>query len=90
MKPIVLAATLAAALLLGSCAAPSATRDFDFSELEGSDCIAEGRVERRDDGLVVRLRDGRGVSVTPGLAHERFAAGQYVTLLPGARTSCVI
>jgi hypothetical protein len=89
MKPFVLATTLTAALLLGSCAAPYATRDYDFSELEGSDCIAEGRVEQRDDGLVVRLRDGRSVNVTP-LANERFAAGQYVWLLPGARTSCVI
>lgn len=89
MKPFVLATTLAAALLVGSCAAPHATRDYDFSELEGSDCIAEGRVEQRDDGLVVRLRDGRSVSVTP-LADERFAAGQYVWLLPGARSSCVI
>lgn len=89
MRPLVLAATLAAALLFGSCAAPHAARDYDFSELEGSDCIAEGRVEQRDEGLVVRLRDGRSVNVTP-LTHERFAAGQYVWLLPGARTSCVI
>jgi hypothetical protein len=89
MKPIVRATTLAAALLLGSCAAPYASRDYDFSELEGSDCIAEGRVEHRDDGLVVRLRDGRAVNVTPR-DDERFAAGQYVWLLPGARTSCVI
>ena len=89
MKPLVLATTFAGALLLGSCAAPYAERDYDFSELEGSDCIAEGRVERRDDGLAVRLRDGRAVTVTP-LASESFAAGQYVWLLPGARSSCVI
>jgi hypothetical protein len=89
MKPIVLATTLAAALLLGSCAAPHAARDYDFSELESSDCIAEGRIEQRNDGLVVRLQDGRSVNVTP-LANERFTAGQYVWLLPGARSSCVI
>ena len=89
MRSLVLAATFAGALLLGSCAAPYAQRDYDFSELEGSDCIAEGRVERRDDGLVVRLRDGRAVTVTPP-SSESFAAGQYVWLLPGARSSCVI
>lgn len=89
MKPLVLATTFAAAALLASCAAPHADRDYDFSELEGSDCIAEGRVERRDEGLAVRLRDGRAVNVTP-LSHESFAAGQYVWLLPGARSSCVI
>lgn len=89
MKPLVLATTLAAALLLGSCATPNASRDYDFSELEGSDCIVEGSVESRDDGLAVRLRDGRSISVTPR-GDERFTAGQYVWLLPGARSSCVI
>lgn len=89
MRSLVSAAAVAAALALGSCAAPYAERDYDFSELESSDCIAEGRVERRDEGLVVRLQDGRTVNVTP-LANERFAAGQYVWLLPGARSSCVI